>query len=81
MDQGTPQEKLAAVLVDASTVVEHAERLLASAEDNTSAFAARFVHDLGALIEELRDLRDDLHDASLDPSPPTQPADLSPDDE
>jgi hypothetical protein len=64
MDQGTPQEKLVAVLVDASTVVEHAERLLASAEDNTSAFPAHFVHDLGVLVEELRDLRDDLHNAS-----------------
>jgi len=70
------------VLVDTSTVVEHAERLIASAEDNTSAFAAHFVHDLGVLVEELCDLRDDFHDARLDPTTlPTQPADLSLDDE
>ncbi len=82
MDQGTTQEKLAAVLVDASTVAEHAERLLSSAEGNTSAFPADFVPDLGVLVEELRDLRDDLHGVRLNQTTPqTQPVDLTHDDD
>jgi hypothetical protein len=65
MDQETTQEKLAAVLVDASTVAEHAERLLASAENHPSVLPADFMSDLGVLVEELRNLRDDLRDVRL----------------
>ncbi len=70
MDERT-QDKLAAVLIDASTAAEHVEQLRAHAEDHASVLPDDFVHNLGVLVEELRDLRDDIHDLQLDPNDPT----------
>lgn len=65
------KEKLEAVLVDASTVTEHAEQLRAHSEDHASVLPADFVDNLGVLVEELRDLREDIHDVQLDPTDDT----------
>lgn len=60
--------QLQAVLVDASTVAEHAEQLRAHAEDYASVLPADFMQNLGVLVEELCDLRDDIHNIQLNPN-------------
>lgn len=70
MDEET-KNKLATVLVDASTVAQHTEQLRAHAEDHASVLPHDFVDNLGVLVEELRNLRDDIHDVQLDPNDPT----------
>jgi len=69
MDPRT-KAQVQAVLVDASTVAEHAEKLRAHAEDHASVLPADFMQNLGVLVNELCDLRDDIHDIQLDPNDP-----------
>jgi hypothetical protein len=68
MDHETTNDRLQALLIDASTVTDHAEQLRTHAEDHASVLPQDFLHDLGVLVEELRDLRDDVHDIGLDPN-------------
>jgi hypothetical protein len=67
MDQRT-NAQLQAVLVDASIVTEHAEELRALAEDHASVLPAAFMENIGILVNEVCDLRDDIHDIQLDPN-------------
>jgi hypothetical protein len=62
------RDKLQPLLVDATTVTAHAEELRAHAEDHASVLPKDFMHDLGVLVNELRDLRDAIHDAGIDPN-------------
>lgn len=67
METDTQKERLEALGIDASTVVEHGERLRASLEDRNS-LPTDFPKRLDLLVEELRALRNDIQDA-LDISP------------
>jgi hypothetical protein len=62
------QDKLQPLLVNAATVTAHAEELRAHAEDHASVLPKDFMHNLEALVDELCDLRDAIHDARLDPN-------------
>jgi hypothetical protein len=62
------QDKLRPLLVDATTATAHAEELRAHAEDHASVLPKDFMHNLEALVDELCDLRDAIHDAGLDPN-------------
>ena|GEM_PF-5440147 len=85
------QDKLQPLLVQATVATGHAEELRAHAEDHASVLPKNFTHDLGALVDELCDLRDAIHDVGLDPHddltvprrqrprddrPPAKPVDL-----
>jgi hypothetical protein len=54
-------------LVDATAAIGQAERLRAVLEDHASVLPADFMHEFEVLVEQLRNLRDDIHDAGLDP--------------
>jgi hypothetical protein len=60
------QDKFQLLLVDATITTGHAEELRAHAEDHASVLPKDFMHNLGALVDELCDLRDAIHDAGLD---------------
>jgi hypothetical protein len=71
MNDESQPETLETLLIDASTVAEHAETLRESAEDHASVLPDDFIVNLGVLVEELRDLRDGIHDLRIDPSDDT----------
>lgn len=83
--------KLQPLLVQATIATGHAEELRAHTEDHASVLPKDFAHNLEALVDELYDLRDAIHDAGLDPHddlavprrqrprderPPAKPVDL-----
>lgn len=85
------QDKLQPLLIQATIATDRAEELRAHAEDHASVLPKGFVHNLGALVDELCDLRGAIHDAGLDPNddmalprrqrpraerPPAKPVDL-----
>jgi hypothetical protein len=62
---------LQALLVNATIVTGHAEELRAHTEDHASVLPKDFTHNLGALVDELCNLRDAIHDAGVDPNDDT----------
>jgi len=55
------------LFIDATAATDQAERLRAGLEDHTSVLPADFLHEFEVLVEQLRNLRDDIHDISLGP--------------
>jgi hypothetical protein len=66
-----PSSTLQRLFVAAALATDQAERLRASLEDHASVLPADFLQEFEALVTQLRDLRDDLHDAGLDPDDDT----------
>jgi hypothetical protein len=59
------------LFVDTTAATDQAERLRASLEDHAPVLPTDFQHEFELLVEQLRDLRDDIHDLSLDPTDDT----------
>jgi hypothetical protein len=60
--------RLQPLLVDATAAADQVERLRSSLEGHASVLPADFMREFEVLVEQLRILRDDIHDAGLDPT-------------
>jgi hypothetical protein len=68
MDSQELRNRVDPLLVEATIATAHAEELRAHSEDHTSVLPPDFVHNLGALVDELCDLRDGIHGLGMDPA-------------
>jgi hypothetical protein len=66
MNERKTRDELQHLLVAPTIAAGHAEELRARAEDYASVLPEDMTRNLGALVDELCDLRDAIHDAGVD---------------